>query len=123
MKKYAMLLIVATLAATILAVVDGVGNGDNAAHAQAGVPSNISADNGANPGEVVISWDPVPGASSYRVGWLAVPDYQANIDGEKWRERFAYSDVNASSSFTVTRLTPGTAYYFIVGRKQGNDIT
>ena len=121
MMKYVMLLSVATLAAAIFALADAVGV-DNIAHAQAGVPSNVSATNGANPGEAVVSWDPVAGASEYRVGWLAVPDYQANIDNDRWRERFAYSDVNASSSYTVTRLTPGVAYYFITGRKQDGDI-
>ena len=122
MMKYVMLLIVATLAAAIFALADVVPNVDNTAHAQAGTPSNVSATNGANPGEAVVSWDPVAGAASYRVGWLAVPDYQANIDNDRWRERFAYSDVNASSSYTVTRLTPGEAYYFITGRKQDGDI-
>ena len=122
MMKYVMLLIVATLAAAGFALADVVGKVDNTAHAQAGTPSNVSATNGANPGETVVSWDPVAGASEYRVGWLAVADYQANIDNDRWRERFAYSDVNASSSYTVTRLTPGEAYYFITGRKEGDDI-
>ena len=121
MMKYVMLLIVATLAAAGFALADVVGV-DNTAHAQAGTPSNVSATNGANPGEAVVSWAPVAGASEYRVGWLAVADYQANIDNDRWRERFAYSDVNASSSYTVTRLTPGEAYYFITGRKQDGDI-
>ena len=122
MMKYVMLLIVATLAAAVFALADVVGKVDNTAHAQAGTPSNVSAANGANPGEAVVSWDAVAGASEYRVGWLAVADYQANIDNDRWRERFAYSDVNASSSYTVTRLTPGEAYYFITGRKEGDDI-
>ena len=122
MMKYVMLLIVATLAAAGFALADVVGKVDNTAHAQAGPPSNVSAANGANPGEAVVSWDAVAGASAYRVGWLAVADYQANIDNDRWRERFAYSDVNASSSYTVTRLTPGEAYYFITGRKEGDDI-
>ena len=121
MMRYMMLLIVATLTASIFVLADVVGVG-NTAHAQAGTPSNVSVTNGANPGEVVVSWDAVAGASEYRVGWLAVPDYQANIDNDRWRERFAYSDVNASSSYTVTRLTPGVAYYFITGRKQDGDI-
>ena len=122
MMKYVMLLIVATLAAAVFALADVVGKVDNTAHAQAGTPSNVSAANGANPGEAVVSWDPVAGASEYRVGWLAVADYQANIDNDRWRERFAYSDVNANSSYTVTRLMPGEAYHFITGRKEGDDI-
>jgi hypothetical protein len=103
MMKYVMLLIVATLAAAGFALADVVGKVDNTAHAQAGTPSNVGAANGANPGEAVVSWDAVAGASAYRVGWLAVADYQANIDNDRWRERFAYSDVNANSSYTVTR--------------------
>ena len=78
--------------------------------------------NGSNPGEVIISWDVGTGATGYRVGWLAVPDFEANRENDRWRERFAYSDISLSSSFTVTRLTPGVAYYFILGRKQGEDI-
>ena len=122
MKKYAMLLAIATLTVAVFALGDMVGKVDNTAHAQAGPPSNVSAANGANPGEAVVSWDAVAGASAYRVGWLAVSDYEANRANDQWRERFAYSDVNASSSYTVTRLTPGEAYYFITGRKQDGDI-
>ena len=123
MKKYAMLLAIATLTVAVFALGDMVGKVDNAAHAQAGPPSNVSAANGANPGEAVVSWDAVAGASAYRVGWLAVSDYEANRTNDRWRERFAYSDISGGSSYyTVTRLTPAIAYYFILGRKQGDDI-
>ena len=57
MMKYVLLLIVATLAAAVFALADVVGKVDNTAHAQAGTPSNVSAANGANPGEAVVSWD------------------------------------------------------------------
>ena len=70
----------------------------------------------------MVSWDVTAGTTGYRVGWLAVPDYEANRDNDRWRERFAYSDINPASSFRVTRLTPGIAYYFILGRRQGDDI-
>jgi hypothetical protein len=49
--------------------------------------------------------------SSYRVGWLAKEDYLAYIDNDIWRQKFAYSDVIASSTYTVVRLTPGADYY------------
>jgi hypothetical protein len=68
MKKYGLLFIVATMAAAIMALPDVTGNMANTTHAQASLPSNISAVNGSTPGEVVVSWDPVAGASSYRVG-------------------------------------------------------
>ena len=80
-------------------------------------PTGIRVVNGPNPGEASVSWNPVAGVSNYRVGWLAVPDYEANRDNNRWRQRIAYVDVNAGSSHTVTRLTPGIEYYFIVGSR------
>ena len=121
-KKSAILLAIAVLTAWFLVLANWAGKSGDVAHAQMDIPTNVGASNGTNPSEVVVSWDPVAGATLYRVGWLAVADYQDNIEDDQWRERFAYSDVNANSSFTVTRLTPSTAYYFIIGRKEGNDI-
>ena len=120
--KHTTLSMAAFLVVAISVLASLVGNVDDTAHAQAAMPSNVSASNGANPGEAVVSWDPVAGASAYRVGWLSVPDYLANRDNNRWQERFVYSDVNAGSPFAVTRLTPGTVYYFIVGWRQGNEI-
>ena len=74
---------------------------------------------GENPGEVELTWGPVEGeeAASWRVGWLAVVDYQEHqANGEFW-QYFAYSDVTTHSSWTVRRLTPGVEYYFVVGQK------
>ena len=122
MRKYAPLLAVAAMITTALVLSHFSAPPNRNVFAQAGTPSNVRVTNGNNPGDALVSWDPMSGASEHRVGWLAVPDYQANIAGERWRERFAYSDVNADSSYTVTRLTPGANYYFIVGRKQGDDI-
>ena len=78
-------------------------------------PTNVTAVNGPNLGEVVLSWDPVAEARSYRLGWLAMEDFQAypNV----WREKFAYSDVSANSTYKVARLTSGIEYYLIVGRQ------
>ena len=95
-------------------------DGGNVRLSSEGPPANVTAVNGANPGEVVLSWTAVPGATSYRVGWLAVADYQAYPD--IWREKFAYSDVTATYTYTVARLTPSMDYYLIVGRKDGNDV-
>ncbi len=57
------------------------------------------------------------GVSSYRVGCLAVEDYTTHQANEVWRSYFRYSDVTASSSWTVDRLTLGLEYHFIVGRR------
>ena len=78
-------------------------------------PGDVTAVNGPNPGQVSLSWTPAPGAAFYRVGWLAVEDYEANLDNDAWRAMFAHSDVPPGSSHTVSRLTPGIEYYFIVG--------
>ena len=71
---------------------------------------------GANAGEVVISWNAVSGASQYRVGWINYNDFlQAQAAGEPWLERFAFVNVRAAlTSYTIPRLAPGERYAFIV---------
>ena len=78
-------------------------------------PLKLSASNGSAPGTVILSWDEVPDESSYRIGWLAVEDYEKYKE-TTWAEKFAYSDVTAASTYTVSRLTPGIEYHLIVGR-------
>ena len=93
------------------------------AHAQddsVPAPSGVTIANGPNPGAGIISWNAVVGVSSYRVGWLAVEDFNAHRANEVWRSYFRYSDVTATSSWTVDHLTPGRDYYFIVGRRYDN---
>ena len=83
-----MLLAFATLTVAVFALGDMVGKVDNTAHDQAGPPSERQRrQTRANPGEAVVSWDAVAGASAYRVGWLAVSDYEANRANDQWRER------------------------------------
>ncbi|MYC34157.1 MAG: fibronectin type III domain-containing protein [Chloroflexi bacterium] len=81
-------------------------------------PTNVSVARGSVLGEAVISWDPVPEAAFYRIGWSAAPDFSAAIDeGRYWRETYTYVNVvnQGQSSHTVTRLTPGTFYLFTMG--------
>ena len=80
---------------------------------------------GANAGEVVLSWDAVPDATYYRIGYVnMVKDYPlatASNTGE-WIEAFVYVDVNAlnvpaaggRSSYTLRRLVPGDRHAFTV---------
>ena len=79
-------------------------------------PEDLVVVNGPSPGTVVLEWEEFPDATSYRIGWLAVEDYTAYIENDVWRQKFAYSDVIASETYTVSRLTPGIEYYLIVGR-------
>ena len=97
-----LLILVATLAAPPFTV------------AQDGPPSpaNIMVVNGPNGGEAIVTWDAVDGANFYRIGWLSRTDYQDA--GDDWLERFAFSEVADKTSYTVTRLTPGKYYWFIV---------
>ena len=85
--------------------------------AQTGIPGpdNIRVADGAETGHVDVSWDPVQGAVFYQIGWLALSDFQAA--GDDWLERFAYSDVEGKTAYTIARLTPGEFYYFIVASK------
>ena len=78
---------------------------------------NIAVRAGVNAGEVVISWDAIPEATYYRVGYVnMVTDYplaKASVTGE-WIEAFVYVDVNALNltvnggrvEYTVRRLAP-----------------
>ena len=65
-----------------------------------GVPptANIAVRAGGSTGEVIISWDSVPGDSHYRIGYVNMEvDYhfaKASCTGE-WIEAFVYVDVNA----------------------------
>ena len=78
-------------------------------------PGNVTAVNGPESGQAILRWTPAPGATFYRVGWLAVEDYEANRANDAWRAKLSYSDVTLGSSHTVSRLTPGIEYFFIVG--------
>ena len=121
--KYALFAIVA-LAVAVFAMVSGGERYITVTQAQEPPPppQSLTAVNGLNLGTASLTWTTVPGVSSYRVGWLAKEDYLAYIDNDIWRQKFAYSDVIASSTYTVTRLTPGADYYLIVGRKHDGDI-
>ena len=48
--------------------------------------SNIAVRDGANPGEIVVSWDAVDGATHYRIGYVnMVTDYplaKASVTGD-----------------------------------------
>ena len=93
------------------------------ASAQGGAPpvTNIHLRNGPNPGEVVISWDAVPAATHYRIGYVNMEvDYHLAKASctEEWIEAFVYVDVNARNipvksgraEYTVRRLVQGARH-------------
>ena len=77
---------------------------------------NITAVNGRNTGEAVISWDPAPGATHYRIGCVNLvrdlPRAKASNTGD-WREAFLYFDVEAQN------LDPVRPTYIFPGLQEG----
>ena len=87
--------------------------------------ANIDVRAGSNSSEVIISWDSVPGASHYRIGYVNMEvDYHLAKASctEEWIEAFVYVDVNAQNipvdngraEYTVRRLSPGAQHAFTV---------
>ena len=84
----------------------------------------MTAVNGSNPGEVVITWDAPPGAIYYRIGCVNsvrdVPRALASITGD-WSEAFLYFDVDARNldpvrpSYIFPGLQEGTLHACTVG--------
>ena len=80
-------------------------------------PTGTTVANGSELGQVVVSWDAVDDAAFYRIGWVALPDYQAAVSAEQdWLEAFHFLDAanTGQAQWTLTRLSPGVQYYFIV---------
>ena len=99
-------------------------NVNTVAHAQGDLvaPSNVAAHNTGNPGEVRISWDAVPNAAYYRIGWVAYSDVEPIIaSGGDWLEHFAFIDIEnrGQTQRTIARLTPGVQYAFIMASNDG----
>ena len=84
---------------------------------------------GENPGEVVISWVPVPEATHYRIGYVNMEvDYHlatiasCTMEADDWLQAFIYVDVkapnvalvNGRAEYTIRRLVPGARHAFTV---------
>lgn len=82
----------------------------------AGPAGNITAVNGRNTGEAVITWDAAPGATHYRIGCVNMerdyPRAKASNTGN-WREAFLYFDVEAQN------LDPIRPTYTFPGLQEG----
>ena len=94
---------------------------------QPGVPptANIAARDGANAGEVILSWDAVAEASHYRIGYVNMEtDYplaKASVT-QDWINAFIYVDEDARNlpvsggrvEYTLRRLAPGVRHALTV---------
>ena len=111
----------------VLVVLSTFVGGDSPAMAQTGAPStgNIVVRDGPILREVVISWDAVPAATHYRIGYVNMEsDYplaKASNTGN-WLEAFVYVDVEAQNftvvggraEYTIRRLEQGVRHAFTV---------
>lgn len=82
-------------------------------------PFGLVAADGAGTGQVVLDRNVDEEPRHYRVGWAAYADYEAGTSaGREWSESFAFVDLEnrGQTSRTLSRLTPGNWYAFIVGR-------
>ena len=117
--KIAVIVLVALLG---FVLVSSQGGRVVSAQSDLSAPGNVAAENTGNAGEVRISWDAVPDAAYYRIGWVAYSDVEPIIAaGGDWLEHFAFIDIENrdQTEHTVTRLTPGVQYAFIMASNDG----
>ena len=115
------------VAALVMAIAFLVVGSIALAQSEASAPAtgNIAVRDGINPGEVVVSWDAVPEATHYRIGYVnMVTDYPratASVTGD-WINAFIYVDENARNipatngraEYTVRRLQQDARHAFTV---------
>ena len=120
--------IVPVVIVATLAILAAIVSGAPPAEAQGRPPAatNIQIVNGHNPGEVIISWDAVPAATHYRIGYVnMVTDWPLAKSTEggrtgNWLEAFVYVDVEAQNFvtsgtvYTIRRLEQGVLHAFVV---------
>ena len=102
--------------AALLMVIVGVIVAPAVAQTALPAPTNVQVTNGANVGEVVVSWDAVDSAAFYRIGWVALDEIAVvQAEGRSWLDAFAFMDVanNGQVSQDLTGLTPGIRYAYI----------
>ena len=103
--------------------------GDIPARRGAAPITSIDVRPGDNPDEAVISWDPVPYATHYRIGYVNMEvDYHlvreatCTMERDDWLQAFVYVDVKAPNvpvrdgraEYTIRRLSPGARHAFTV---------
>ena len=91
------------------------------AQSNSAAPAIVTARNGANTGEAIVSWTPNAAAARNRVGWANLTEVQTARDAGNWLEAFNFVEIGgAKNSYTVKRLEPGTQHAFIVATIAAN---
>ena len=114
----------AVIAAALLGAIGGwlALTGPASAQSALPAPNNLEVSHGENPGDVLISWDTVAGASGYRVAWVNRGAAQRTImDGGTWPNGLQSIEVadqgTGTQSVTINGLTAGTEFAIAVGSK------
>ena len=70
-----------------------------------------------NAGELRVSWDRVPGAQHYTIGYANRDDVnRMGAAGRNWLDAFYYVTIDATyAGHTLSGLKPDTAYYVLIG--------
>ena len=95
----------AVIAAALLGAMGGWLAVSDAVNAQSALPApnNLAVNHGTGPGNVVVSWDAVAGASSYSVGWMNLGAARRTIAaGGPWQNGIQSVDVADSGTETQT---------------------
>ena len=117
----------AVIVAAALAAIGGWLALDYVAHAQTSLPApaNVQVVNGDQPGQVVVSWDPVDGATGYAIRWVNNDlAWEVHRAGQDWRKLIQSLEVAGGETATRTlTIKSGAAgevqYAFAVGSKSG----
>ena len=81
-------------------------------------PTGLTAADGTTFGQANLAWNAVPGATHYRVGWIAESDVD-RTPGADWLNNFNFVDrAGPATDYTVENLAQGEKYWFIVGALQ-----
>ena len=104
------------LAICAIAIVGTIGQTYAADHLPAS--QNVQVTDSDRPGHVIVSWEPVPDARYYRIGWTSLTAVElARTDGRNWMNTFTRVDIDnlGDTAHTVPNLDGKTLYAFIVG--------
>lgn len=86
-------------------------------------PDAPTVEPAGNPGEIRISWDRIPGAQYYTVGWVDWTEAKPVLDaGGDWLSLFHYATVSGDvTGYTVKGLEGGDDYYGIMRATDAED--
>ncbi len=115
------LIAAAIFAVALLGAIGGWMASRDVVNAQSDItaPGNVAANHGEGPGDVVVSWDAVDGATGYTVAWINIDALRRVLAADgPWLNLLQSVDVTESGqatyALTINELASGTEFGFIV---------